>query len=306
MAKKRIDTLIPDIYELLDHDTKGSLMDSALDKFGESCGTALHRAVASPERGKRPDKTVYASELRDFEVCHRKMWYKIHQPWEAETLLPHNRIKFLYGDLTESLLIFLAEQAGHEVTHMQAEVETKHLGITIRGRMDCKIDGELVDIKSASSPAYKRMTHPDYDPYNDMFSYHRQLQFYDKDSIHGMGDPYLLIMDKQLGTLHLKRTPGYSDVELEAIFAEAHHVWNWSITTPVDVPKNIWVGDEDTTNGNRKLKTYCSYCPFKSKCWADQGKPLTGYLYSHGPVWLTEVNKAPKVREIYNVGSVSL
>lgn len=301
MAKKKINTLIADIYELLDHDTKGSLMASALDKFGESCGTALNRAVASPDRGKRPDGTVYASELRDFEVCPRKMWYKIHQPWEAETLLPHNRIKFLYGDLTESLLIFLAEQAGHKVTDMQAEVETKHMGITIRGRMDCKIDGELVDIKSASSPAYKRMTSPGYDPYKDMFSYHRQLQFYDKESSADAGDPYLLIMDKQLGTLFLKNTPGYDRTEMEAIYSTAHQVWNWSSTTPIDAPKNSeWVGDEDTTNGNRKLKTYCSYCPFKSKCWSDQGMPLTGYLYSYGPVWMTEVNKEPKIPRIHS------
>jgi hypothetical protein len=307
VPKKTIETLIPDIYGVLGNNHKGTLMPKALDLFGEASVLTFHRAIESPERGPRPNRTIYASELRDFEVCPRKMWYKIHTPEKAETLLPHNRIKFLYGDLTEAMLIFLAEQAGHEVEGLQKgfEEHVSQYNINIRGRIDCTIDGVLVDVKSASSPAFKRMTSSSYSFDDDMFSYHRQLQWYDGEMTGPDEDPVLLMMDKQLGTLALKSVPSWSSLgvggKLQLEFDRIHETAGQVFDAEAPpLPSSLWVGDEPQsgTSPNRKLKTYCSYCPFKSTCWEDLGKPLTGYLYSYGPVWLTEVNKTPNVPEI--------
>ena len=57
-------------------------------------------------------------------------------------------------------------------------------------------------------------------------------------------------------------------------------------------------------SGNMKLATACSYCAFKQRCWRDAngGHGLRGYLYSHGPVWFTDITRPPKasVPEIPN------
>jgi len=53
-------------------------------------------------------------------------------------------------------------------------------------------------------------------------------------------------------------------------------------------------------SGNMKLGVNCSYCPHKVTCWddANNGDGLRLFLYSNGPMWLTEVQKEPKVQEI--------
>ena len=56
------------------------------------------------------------------------------------------RIKFLYGHILEELIILFSVLAGHEVTEAQKEVHVEG----IKGHQDCKIDGVLVDCKSAS------------------------------------------------------------------------------------------------------------------------------------------------------------
>ena len=49
-------------------------------------------------------------------------------------------------------------------------------------------------------------------------------------------------------------------------------------------------------SGNRKLCMNCSYCSFKKTCWPN----LRTFIYSHGPVFLTHVERPPKVEEVIN------
>jgi hypothetical protein len=50
-----------------------------------------------------------------------------------------------------------------------------------------------------------------------------------------------------------------------------------------------------------KLGINCSYCPFKEDCWKDAngGMGLRKFIYYNGPVWLTHVEREPKVEEIH-------
>ena len=56
-------------------------------------------------------------------------------------------------------------------------------------------------------------------------------------------------------------------------------------------------------SGNMKLPVACAYCPFKKHCWANSnsGKGLRTFLYSFGPVHLTDVKNEPKVPELKDV-----
>jgi hypothetical protein len=297
-----------DIREVLKNTTKGTVDPVALKDFYDSSGMALMRAIESPDRAPRPKDTVYASELRDVEVCPRKVWYKIHHPEDFEDLTPQTRVKFLYGDMTEALALFLAAQAGHEVTDIQGECELNFADLTIRGRMDCKIDGNVVDVKSCSAYAFKKMTDPNYDWSSDPFAYHRQLQFYDGAQKERLGEsraPYLLLLEKQSGDMALVAVPSYHShpastvFELSSVYVKARDIWQ--LSRAPDIGENAlkicdetFVGDEPATNGNRKLKTYCSYCGVKHRCFADAGIVIQGYAYANGPVWLTKINKEPK------------
>ena len=62
-------------------------------------------------------------------------------------------IKFLYGHIPERVVLFLTELAGHKVTDEQKEVKVGG----ILGHMDCKIDGEVIDIKSASGYVFQSL-----------------------------------------------------------------------------------------------------------------------------------------------------
>ena len=72
---------------------------------------------------------------------------------KQDLLAPSTRIKFLYGHILEDLLILLSRVAGHTVTEEQKQVDVEG----IKGHQDCKIDGELVDCKSASGFVFKNL-----------------------------------------------------------------------------------------------------------------------------------------------------
>ncbi len=42
---------------------------------------------------------------------------------KGEELMPHTRIKFLYGHLIEEMILALTKLSGHDVTHEQKQVE---------------------------------------------------------------------------------------------------------------------------------------------------------------------------------------
>ena len=79
--------------------------------------------------------------------CHRKLWFSIREPQAAEPLPRAARFKFLFGDILEELLLFLAEEAGHSVEGRQTTLSVNG----VEGHRDAIIDGRLVDVKSAST-----------------------------------------------------------------------------------------------------------------------------------------------------------
>ena len=81
-----------------------------------------------------------------------------HRPDLAETISPSTRVKFLYGDILESLVLQLARDAGHEVSDEQKSVEWKHdsSGYSVRGRIDAVIDGVVVDVKSVTKMSERK------------------------------------------------------------------------------------------------------------------------------------------------------
>lgn len=288
-SNKELDTLVEDILELLD--SKKSFMADTDDLTNLAVGIGFQVTKAMQEHVKvREPKVIYASEVG--EPCHRKLWYKVHYPEKGEYLTRTTRLKFLYGDILEEVLLFMAKAAGHEVSKRQESVVYElEDGWQIRGRIDAVIDGEIVDVKTASPYSYTKMVEEGLTKSNDAFGYSGQLGFYqmNKEQLECEGkDPKFLVMDKQNGKVGLAApAPGskVTPATLEIIKDE--------IKDP-DVAPDRGFDDESTTNGNRKLGINCSYCAFKGDCWPG----LRVFNYSRGPVFLTRVNKVPKNVEI--------
>ena len=100
-------------------------------------------------------------------------------------------IKFLYGHILERLVLFLVEIAGHKVTDEQKEIKING----VMGHMDCKIDGQVIDIKSASGFAFQKFKNGTLAE-QDAFGYMAQLAGYEHAEASDQGG-FLLSTKKQ-------------------------------------------------------------------------------------------------------------
>lgn len=271
MSEKTFETLIPDVYKLLD----GADLSEAVKDFGDK----LSRTVADRirEHGNVRKPTLRMSNLgRPL----RQLWYEL-KGYKGEVLLPEAKFKFMYGDLLETLFIFLAQEAGHTVEGLQADVELDG----VPGHLDCIIDGVLSDVKSCSTYSWQKFKTGDI-VVNDPFGYIGQLSGYKQAT--GIERAAFIAIDKTLGKICSFELPSH----IASGYNVSDRIKQVREATSKDTPPERCYSDApDGKSGNRKLSTPCSYCSFKHHCWED----LKVYYYSNGPRYLTQVKKEPRV-----------
>ena len=171
--KKTLDTLVEDIYNKLSALGKGEHLDideETIEQFGESMKEILYTWSHPSPRGK---PTLRMSNIGRQP---RQLWYDMKSTDEnQETISPSTFIKFLYGHLLEEIVLFLVKLSGHTVTNEQKEITVSG----IKGHMDCVIDGEVVDIKTASGFAFKKFREGTLAE-DDAFGYMAQLAGYEQ------------------------------------------------------------------------------------------------------------------------------
>ncbi len=215
--------------------------------------------------------------------CNRKLWYMINKPETAIPLRPENRLKFLYGDIIETLVLWLAKLAGHEVKGEQDELVIN--GVV--GHRDGIVDGLLVDVKSASSYSFKKFEEG-IKPETDAFGYLDQLGSYA--GAGGSDDGAFIAVDKTLGHIHVDRHNGIGKrKDWVKLVDEKRALIKQKIAPP-----KAYFDEPEGASGNRKLAMECSYCDFRKECWPG----LRTFLYANKPVYLTHVVRLPKVQEI--------
>lgn len=278
---KSITTLIQDIYSLLEGEVK--LGEERVEEFS----SRLHSLLIS-----RLIRSSHEPALRmsNFGTpCDRQLWYKINKPELAEPLPPQARLKFLFGDILEELLLFLAKEAGHKVEGEQDELEVEG----IKGHRDAVIDGFTVDVKSANARSFQSFEKGELS-YDSPFhaAYLDQLDMYleagkDDPLVTEKGIGAFLAFDKERGNIalsfHRKQERDYSEE------VDKKHLMLSSKNPPPRGFEDV----EDGKSGNRKLQTACSYCPFKEVCWPG----VRTFFYSNGPRHLTQVKRLPNVPE---------
>ena len=274
---KSINTLVTDIYDLVSN-PKGFSEGNVIE-FGK----ALAQRLAERLSETRSKGTLRGSNLG--KPCSRQLWFEVHRSDKREPLPPATRLKFLFGDILEELLLFLAREAGHTVVGEQTPI---NIG-GVKGHIDAIVDGQLVDVKSASTYAFQKFKDHKV-PEDDPFGYMDQLGAYlsgsqDNPDLKEKDVASFLVIDKTLGHLTLDTYPA-TGKDYKKLVEEKKEMLSR------DTPPDRHYQDEEFTNGNRKLGVACSYCPFKFECWPD----LQVFPYARKPVFLTEVKKAPKLK----------
>ena len=304
MSKKECKTVIDDISELLTGVINGKdveVSDEFLAEFGGSVAVALKNALTARTNKTRKTKTLYMSEWG--RPCRRQLWYDIRPEYKVdkEKISSSNLVKFLYGDILEELVLALATLAGHEVTDQQksCEIDLPN-GWKLRGRMDGKIDGEVMDVKSTTSfgfAKFKKGTLAQDDPFGYIDQLGGYVEAENPSGIPAGTKSSFIVIDKQLG--HLCRMEIEKDVDASPQDIEdkrLEFVMDLESSKP---PERHFKDKPEGKAGNMRLDTGCSYCGYKEECWKDcnDGKGLRTFLYSNGPKFMTTVVKEPNVME---------
>lgn len=285
-SSKTLDTLIDDIYSTLDCLSEGenmNLSDDLVYDFGEKMKAAIvHWAT--------PRTQSTGLRMSNVGKPSRQLWYDLNKGTPDYKHSASTQIKFLYGHILEELLLLLVRLSGHTVSDEQKAVVVE--GIT--GHMDCKIDGEVVDVKSASGFAFKKFAQGTLAEQDD-FGYMAQLAGYEASE--GTENGGFLVINKENGELCLFRPDDMDKPHIKSKIKGLKKAIK--LDTP---PEKCYNPIPEGVKGNEKLHRSCTYCPHKFTCWEDanEGKGLRVFEYSKGPTYFTKVEAIPRVKEIFS------
>jgi hypothetical protein len=282
-------TLPEDIYNILSDSNDHEVNEDNVQWAGEVFKTILRSRLQRQER-----RGLRFSNLGKKD---RQIWYQNNAPDKAEANLPKHNFKYLYGDMIEVLLLFLAKEAGHEVTHLQHEVDVDG----VQGHTDAVIDGVPVDCKSASAFSYEKFADGGF-LFDDPFGYIKQLSGY-ANELHKefpetvVGDRAgFLVANKVHGDICFAEIDEYT---IDGNKPEPRIAHLRTVIERPEPPVRCYPDKPSGKSGNRELGLGCSYCSYKYECWKDSngGQGLRKFAYSNGPKWLTKIVREPKVNE---------
>ena len=286
--KKTLDNLVDNIYTKLDNlnnEKSLGITKKQADEFGKAMSTALL------DWSKPYKKDPKASSLRmsNIGISDRKLWYEAnHKLDNVHGHSPNTFIKFLYGHLLEELVLMLVKLAGYKVTDQQKEVVVEG----VKGHMDCKINGEVIDVKSASPFSFKKFKEGTLAS-NDPFGYLGQIAGYEAAEKTNNGG--FLVIDKVTGELCLYRPDEFDKVDGK------ERIKHLKKTLKKKKPPPRWHSPiPNGSSGNMALPRDCFYCPFKFECHKDSndGQGLRTFKYSRGLTYLTKVVREPRAEEV--------
>jgi hypothetical protein len=276
--RPKIESLVDDIYEVVKGAkapaTSNNNVNVSYDKW------------FTPRDKQREEKVLYFSEVGD--PCLRRQWFKYNQPEQAEQLDGNTLLKFFYGDILEELVLQVAEDAGHEVSHKQEKVFYEAGdGWWVRGRIDAIIDGVVVDVKSVTKYSEEKFKKG---LVEDPFGYYQQLNGYA--SALANDSAWFVTIQKELGHV------AYYPIETHrGLFnAQVKHSIEGVSEKSFETLPGFAPVPQSATSSNTKLCASCSYCSYKKQCFPQ----MRTFLYSSGPVHLVDVVDTPRVPEVTN------
>lgn len=286
-----IENLIDDMANLLENGTQ--ISPELADKYGALFSKMLQDRVAP--RVPREKGTLRMSNIG--KPCERQVWYDVNDPEGGEEIKAHTKLKFLYGDVIELLVLALVEASGHTVEGTQ---DTQKIA-GISGHRDAVIDGVVIDVKSASSKSFEKFASGNLTPETDSFGYITQLESYIEaaqtdEIVTEKNRGAFLVVDKTLGHFCLDFHPR-SMKNLDEVYEAKKEM----VKAP-EPPERAFTDIPEGASGNLKLPMNCSYCQHKFSCWPE----VRTFLYSNGPRYLTKIERLPNVPELTKEANVEL
>ena len=259
------------------------ISDEAIEELGDNLKNIFYS-------WKNPEKRNSNFSLRMSNVGKpsRQLWYESRDGGSKEAISPPTFIKFLYGHLLEEILLFLVNLSGHTVTDQQKEVNVDG----ILGHIDSKIDGEVVDVKTASKFAFNKFRNERLDG-DDPFGYLPQLAAYEKAEDTCKGG--FLVINKEGGDICLYKPEDLSKPNISTLIESLKKA-----VDSKDLPALCYEPVPEGKKGNMKIHKTCTYCPYKYECFKDSnnGQGLRTFKYATKLEYLTKVVVAPRVDEI--------
>jgi len=282
----QLNTIVPDIYKHLESLSDGKVLpltEKDIDNTVAGMREALMSWAAPSERSKN-----FTVRMSNVGKPSRQLWYEKRDPQGRGGIDGPTQIKFLYGHLLEEIVLMLVRMAGHKVTDEQKEVSVKG----IIGHMDCKINGEVVDVKTASRFAFNKFRDGRLSE-DDPFGYLGQLAGYE--AAEGTDKGGFLVLNKESGELCMYVPDDLDKPNIKSSISKLLPALD--LDTP---PALCYTPIPDGKKGNMKLPKGCSWCKYKHQCYKDSndGAGLRTFKYSNGFTYLTEVVVEPKVEEL--------
>tara|TARA_Y100000114_G_C11693316_1_gene294684 strand:+ start:109 stop:957 length:849 start_codon:yes stop_codon:yes gene_type:complete len=280
-----MNNIVADINKTLEDISlnKVKVSEELIEEVGEEIKQALRDwSNPKPQQGF----TLRASNIGK---PLRKLWFEKRKQNIDEPLSASLNLKFLYGHILESLVIFLVKLSGNKVTDQQKEIEVNG----VKGHIDCKINDTVVDIKSASKFSFNKFSKgllAEEDP----FGYIPQLTAYEH--AEKSKSSYFLVVDKESGELCTYEPDNLEKPDITKLISYVMDCLESDIT-----PDKCFSTIPEGKKGNKRLSANCTYCEFKRECYKDSnnGKGLRVFNYAKGPMFLETVVSEPKVEEIY-------
>ena len=162
----------------------------------------------------------------------------------------------------------------------------------IIGHMDSKIDGEVVDVKTASSYSFKKFENGTLSE-DDPFGYIAQLPGYEENEKTKQGG--FLAINKSTGQLALYRPDDLTKPNIKTLIKDVKEKLDLK-----EVPPKCYEPIPHEKAGNMKLPAGCVFCSHKVECHKDtnEGKGLRAFKYASGNVYFTHIVKEPKVEDV--------
>lgn len=281
---KQLKDLPNDIFELFNPDKDHEVSEENLDQLCNDLKETLRTRLKARDKSSEGNLRFSSMGRPD-----RQIWYAAQDDIEPEPMLPKTYFKFLYGDVIEQLILFLARESGHTVERAQEEIEVNG----VKGHIDAIIDGTVVDVKSASSFGFKKFKENRVLE-DDPFGYVQQLAGYS--SVLNPGEPAAwLVFDKVSGDICVTNL---SSSVINSYNPENRIQHLKDVVSSDQPPPRCYEDVADGKSGNKKLSVGCSYCAYKHHCWPG----IRTFLYSTGPRFLTEVKNTPNVPEVNTHG----
>jgi len=274
-----------------------TISPSAIMDFANECRDAIDKQINS-----RREFRIRMSGLGR-PICQQILEREKH----VEDMDYNAFFRFLFGDIVESVLVLIMEQADVEIVEKQKAVSLDIAGQKILGTLDLILKDEMGvdkvwDVKSASEWAFK-FKYTGYGGYekikeDDPFGYIMQGHLYGE----ATGLPFggWIVVNKSSGQVAVVEAPDWQDEDRKLYMADAEkRVKRLLDPDPKFVKpfksefETYKVKGEEIRTGNKVLPKICGMCGYRSHCWSKSQlhDKVTSKAKSPPKVWYDVLKK---------------